>query len=102
MTPSYIFWVLGEGGVAAYYSGKQESADDSIKQELQNSGSGKAVSPPPSLLLQGDMGIGGPHSLLAMCTSAEKQIWDYVWYWGRNHQKKKRQHVVNFQTLDTS
>ena len=29
-----------------------------------------------------------PHSLLAMHASAEKQICDHDWYWGRNQQKK--------------
>ena len=48
----------------------------------------EAVSLHLSLLLQGDMGMGEPHSLLAMCASAEKQICDDDWYWGRNGQKK--------------
>ena len=53
----------------------------------------------PSLLLQGDMGMGGLHSLFAMCASAEKQICDYDWCQGRNGQN---QHVLNFQTTETS
>ena len=32
----------------------------------------EAVSLQPSLLLQGDMGMGEPHSLLAMCASVER------------------------------
>ena len=49
----------------------------------------EAVTPPPSLLLQDDMDMGGPHSLLAVYASAEKQIWDHERYWGRNGKKKK-------------
>ena len=34
------------------------------------------------------MGMGEPHSLLAMYASAaERQTCNYDWYWGRNHQK---------------
>ena len=62
---------------AADYSGKQESADYSSKQ---NSGSGRAVSIQPSLLIQSDMGMGELHSLLAMYASVEKQTCDHDWY----------------------
>ena len=48
----------------------------------------EAVSPSPSLSLQGDMSMGEPHSQLAVYASAKKQIYDHVRYWGRNHQKK--------------
>ena len=75
MTPSYIRWVVREGGVAcqpvADYSGKQESADYSSKQ---NSGSGRAVSLQPSLLAM-------------YASAAERQTCDHDWYWGRNCQK---------------
>ena len=47
----------------------------------------KAVSLQPSLLVQGDMGMGEPHSLLAMYASAERQTGDHDWYWGRKSQK---------------
>ena len=40
----------------------------------------------------------GPHSLLAMYVSAEKQTFDQIWYRGRARQKN--QHVVNFQTTE--
>ena len=45
------------------------SADYSSKQ---NSGSGRAISLQPSLLVQGDMGMRKPHSLIAMYASAER------------------------------
>ena len=45
------------------------SADYSSKQ---NSGSGRAVSLQPSLLVQADMGMRKPHSLLTMYVSAER------------------------------
>ena len=82
MTPSYILQVVGEGGVAhrpwADNSDKQESVDYSSKQ---NSRSGRAISLQPSLLLQGDMGMGEPHSLLAQYVSAaERQTYDHDWY----------------------
>ena len=71
----------GEGGVARRtaddYDSKQESADDSSKQ---NNGKRGRLSLPPSLLLQGDMGMEEPHSLLAMYVSAEKQTSDHDWY----------------------
>ena len=51
---------------------------------------GEAVSPSPSLLLQGDMGMGEPHSLLAMYVSAERPTYDHDWYWGKNRQKSTR------------
>ena len=46
--------------------------------------------------------MGGPHSLLAMYVSAEKQTIDHIWYRGRARKKKKKknQHVVNFQTTE--
>ena len=51
MTPQYIW----------------PSADDSSKQELQDSGRGRGcLFLPPSLLLQGEIGMEGPHSLFAM------------------------------------
>ena len=82
MTLSYIFRVVGEGGVARRpttdYSGKQESPDYSSKQ---NSGSGRTVSLQPSLLVQADMGMRKPHSLLAIYVlAAEKQTCDHDWY----------------------
>ena len=59
----------------------------------------EALSLSPSLLLQGDMGMGKPHSLLAMHASAtERQTCDHDWYRGK---QPKRQHVVNFQTTET-
>ena len=65
MTPSYIHRVVEKGGVARWpsadYSGKQESE---VERE--------AVSLQPSLVVQGDMGIRKPHSLLAMYASAER------------------------------
>ena len=57
------------------------------------------LSVPPSLSLQGDMGMGKPHSILAMYVSAEKQIGDHDWYQRRNRQD---QHVVNFKTSEIS
>ena len=36
---------------------------------------GEAVSPPPSLLLQGDMGMGGPISISHVCISGEANLW---------------------------
>ena len=42
--------------------------------------------------------MGGPHSLLAMDVSVEKQTLDHIWYRGRARQKN--QHVVNFQTTE--
>ena len=69
---------MGKGGAArwstANYSGKQESEDYSSKQ---NSGSGRAVSPQPSLLGEADRGMRKPHFLLAMYVSAEKQTCDH-------------------------
>ena len=89
MTPSYILQVVGEGGVvhqpATDYSGKQESVDYSSKQ---NSGKSGHLSVQPSLLIQADMGMREPHSLLAMYASAvERQTCDHDWYLGRNRQK---------------
>ena len=40
---------------------------------------GEAVSLPPPQLVQADMGMGEPHSLLAMYASAEKQICYHDW-----------------------
>ena len=73
-SPSY-----GEGGAT-----RRPLADYSSKQ---NSGSRRAVSLQPSLLVQADIGMGEPHSLLAMYASAEKQTCDHDWYWGRNGHK---------------
>ena len=39
-----------------------------------------SLSLPPSLSLQGDMGMGESHSLLAMYVSAEMQTFDHDWY----------------------
>ena len=64
MTLSYIHRVMGKGGVTHWLS-----ADYSSKQ---NSRGGRAVSLQPSLLVQGDMGMRKPHSLLAMYESAER------------------------------
>ena len=73
-------------------------ADDSSKQELQNSGSGRVrLSFTPSQSLQGDMVMGEPHSLLAMYVSAEQQNFDHE---GKN--RRRSQHVVNLQTTETS
>ena len=88
MTPSYILRVVWgrqcgllagclAGRPAADYDNKQESADYSSKQ---NNGKRCRLSLPPSRLLQGDMGMGEPHSLLAMYASAEKQTCDHDWY----------------------
>ena len=49
---------------------------------------GEAVSLPSSLLLQGGMSVGEPHSLLAIYASAERQTCDHDGYLGRNRQKK--------------
>ena len=65
----------------------------------QNNESGER--PPllrPSLSLQAEIGIGGPHSLLAIYVSVEKQTLDHIWYRGRARQKN--QHVMNFQTTE--
>ena len=68
-------------------------------QELQDSGRERGcLSLLPSLLLQGEIGMEGPHSLLAMYVSAEMQTLDHIWYRGRARQKN--QHVVNFQTTE--
>ena len=40
----------------------------------------EAVSPPPSLSLQGVVGVEGPHSLLAMCVLAGRQAFDHDCY----------------------
>ena len=56
------------------------SLDDSSKQ---NKGKRNF-----SLLLQGDMGMGEPHSLLATCASAENQICNHDWYGEGNGQRK--------------
>ena len=57
-----------------------------------------SLSPPPIQSLQGDVGVGGIHSLLAMCVSAGRQVFDHIWYWRRARQKN--QHVGNFQTME--
>ena len=44
------------------------------------------------------MGMGGPHSLLAMCVSVGRQAFNHIWYRGRARQEN--QHVVNFQTTE--
>ena len=48
------------------------SADDSSKWELQDMETGENISPSPSQLLQGDVGMGELHSLLAKYVSAER------------------------------
>ena len=55
----------------------------------------------PTLSLQGDVAVGGPHSLLAMRVSAEKQTFNHIWYLGGNRQRKN-QHMVIFQTTEIS
>ena len=72
------------------------SADDSSKQELRNTGSRRGRLSFTSLYHE--IGMGGPHSRLAMSASAEKQTCDYDWYQRRNHQKS--QHVIIFQTRE--
>ena len=64
MTPSYIRRVIGKGGATRWLL-----ADYSSKQ---NSRSGKAVSLQPSLLVQADIGMRKPNSLLAMYASVER------------------------------
>ena len=39
--------------------------------------------------------MGGPHSVLAMYVSVEKQTLNHIWYRGRARQKNQH---VNFQT----
>ena len=58
------------------------------------------LSLPTSLSLQGDMGMGDPHSISSICVGGG-QTCDDDEYWGKNRQKKK-QHVVNFQTKESS
>ena len=65
MTPSYIRWVMGKGGVTSWLS-----ADYSSNQKLAVER--KAVSIEPSLLGRGDVGMRKPHSLLVMYASAER------------------------------
>ena len=55
----------------------------------QNNGKRGRFSLHSSQLLQGDMSMGGPHSLLAICGSAEKQTFHHDWYRGRNAKKEK-------------
>ena len=59
---------------------------------------GEAVSSPPSLLLQGDVGMGEPHSLLAIYASTERQTCDHDL---RKKPLKKNQHMGNFQNTKT-
>ena len=49
----------------------------------------------PSPSLQGDVGMGGPHSLLAMYVSAERHM-----IGTEKETAKKGQHVVDFQTTE--
>ena len=64
MIPSYICRVMGKGGANHW-----PSADYSKKH---NSGSWRAISLQISLLVQADMGMRKPHSLLAMYESVER------------------------------
>ena len=48
------------------------SADDSSKWELQDMEMGENISRSPYLLLEGGVGMGEPHSVLAMYVSAER------------------------------
>ena len=57
---------------------------------------GEAVSPSPSLLLQGDMGMGGSHSLLVMYILTERQTRNHDWYRGKNSQKSTRGNFSNY------
>ena len=75
---------------------RQESADDSSKQNNDRGEIPYLIH--PSLSLQAEIGMEGPHSQLAMYVSAEKQTLDLIWYRGRARQKN--QHVVNFQTTE--
>ena len=82
MIPSLIHRVVGEEGAsrqpATDHNCKQESADYDSKQ---NSGSGKTISLQPSQLVQADIGMRKPHSLLAMYASAVKrQTCNHDWY----------------------
>ena len=58
----------------------------------------EAVFPPRSLLLLGVVGIGEPHSLLAIYASAGRQTCDHDM---RRKPLIKGQNVVNFQTTET-
>ena len=59
---------------------------------------GEAISPPLFLLLQGDVGMGEPHSQLAIYALAERQTCDQDL---RKKLLKKGQQVVNFHTTET-
>ena len=48
------------------------SVDDSSKWELQDMEMGENISPSSSLLLQGDVCMGEPHTLLAIYVSSER------------------------------
>ena len=76
-------------------TGKNQRMDYS---SMQNNGKKDCLSLPPSQSLQGDVGVGGPHSLLAMCISAGRQAFDHIWYQERADQEN--QHMVNFQTTE--
>ena len=85
----------------ALLSNSNNIDDDSSKQELPDSGSERgslSLSLPPSLSLQGDMGMGGPHSLLAMCASAETQTPSTIF--GTEEEPTKKKYEVNFQTTE--
>ena len=77
---------MGEGVTVGDYSNKH------------NNGKRGRFSLHPSLLIQGDMGMGRPHSLLNVYASAERQTCDYDGYWEGNRQNH---HVMNFQTTET-
>ena len=82
--PLYIPWLVGKRAATLW-----PSADDS----KQNNGKKGSLSLSLSrylslfLLLQGDMSMGEPHSLLAIYASAGRQTCDHDGYWGRNRQK---------------
>ena len=72
----------------------------SRKQELQDNGSGRSrLSLPPSLLLQDEIDMEWPHSLLAMWASVEKQTPSTI-FGTEEEPAQKNQHVANFQTSE--
>ena len=73
MTPKYIIQVVVKGSVTCWLSD-----DDSSKQNWQRER--PSLSLPPSLSLQGKIGMGETHSLLAMYVSEERQTCNHDWY----------------------